>query len=103
MTWALVLALAAIAYTFKVLGLVVAGGRSLPPAAERCLALVPPALIAALIVTDTFSTAGDLVVDARAAGVVAAVGLAARRAPLIAVIVVGAAVTAAVRALGWLP
>jgi len=103
MTWTLVLSLAAIAYAVKVLGLVVAGGRTLPAPVERCLGLVPPALIAALIVTDTFSTAGDLVIDARVAGVGAAVVLAVRRAPLIAVIVAGAVVTAGVRALGWLP
>lgn len=102
MTWTLVLVLAAIAYGVKVLGLVVVGGRDLPAVVDRCLGLVPAALIAALIVTDTFSSSGSLVLDARAAGVGAAVVLAARRAPLIAVIVVGAAVTAVVRALGWL-
>lgn len=102
MTWTLVLVLAAIAYGVKVLGLVVVGGRSLPAVVDRCLGLVPAALIAALIVTDTFSSSGALVVDARAAGVGAAVVLAVRRAPLIVVIVVGASVTAVVRALGWL-
>lgn len=102
MTWTLVLVLAAIAYGVKVLGLVVVGGRDLPAVVDRCLGLVPAALIAALIVTDTFSSSGSLVLDARAAGVGAAVVLAARRAPLIVVIVVGAAVTAVVRALGWL-
>lgn len=103
MTWTLVIVLAAIAYGFKVLGLVIVGGRSLPAIVDRCLGLVPAAVISALIVTDTFSTAGELVVDARAAGVGAAVVLAARRAPLIVVIVAGAAVTAAVRAVGVLP
>jgi branched-subunit amino acid transport protein len=103
MTWTLVLVLAAIAYGVKVVGLVIVGGRSLPRVFERCLGLVPAALISALIVTDTFSTAGELVLDARAAGVGAAVVLAARRTPLILVIVAGATVTAAVRAVGWLP
>ena len=100
MTWTLVLLLAVGAYSFKVLGLVVIGDRALPPVLERCLNLIPAALIAALIVKDTFSVGQHLQVDARAAGVGAAVVAAWRRAPLILVIVIGAAVTAAVRAVG---
>ena len=99
MTWTLVLLLAAAAYAFKVLGLIVIGRRQLPPTLERCLALIPAALIAALIVNDTFADGKDLVIDARAAGVAAAALAAWRRAPLIVVIVIGAAVTAVVRQL----
>ena len=72
MTWTLVLLLAAAAYSFKVIGLIVIGRRQLPPPLERCLALIPAALIAALIVKDTFADGQDLVLDARAAGVAAA-------------------------------
>lgn len=100
MSWGLVIALAVGAYAFKVLGFVVLAGRTLPPVLERCLALIPAALIAALVMKDTFSTGQDLVLDARAAGVAAAALAAWRRAPLIVVIVVGAAVTAGLRALG---
>ena len=53
-------------------GLVVLGSRHLPPVVERCLALVPAALISALVVMDTFSTGNELVLDARAAGVAVA-------------------------------
>ncbi len=97
MTWTLVLVLAAAAYSFKVLGLIVVGRRQLPAPLERCLALIPAALIAALIVNDTFADGQDLVLDARAAGVAAAVVAAWRRAPLIVVILIGAAVTAIMR------
>jgi branched-subunit amino acid transport protein len=100
MSWGLVIALAVGAYAFKVLGFVVLGGRTLPAALERCLALIPAALIAALVMKDTFSSGQDLVLDARAAGVAAAAVAAWRRAPLIVVIVVGAAVTAGLRAIG---
>ena len=100
MTWTLVFLLAAGAYCFKVLGLVVIGDRSLPPMLERCLGLIPAALIAALIFKDTFSIGQHLQIDARAAGVGVAAVAAWRRAPLILVIVIGAGVTAAVRALG---
>ena len=60
-TWTLVLTLAAGAYACKAAGLVVIGSRRLPPALERCLALVPAALISALVVMNTFSTGNDLV------------------------------------------
>lgn len=98
MTWTLVLSLAAGAYALKALGFVVIGGRQLPPVVVRCLALIPPALITALIVKDTFAIGHELVLDERALGVGAAVLAAWRKAPLIAVIVIGAAVTATARA-----
>jgi branched-subunit amino acid transport protein len=97
-SWTLVIALGLGAYAFKVLGLVVIGARSLPPVVERCLALIPAALLSALIVKDTFSVGQDLVLDARAAGVAVAVVATWRRAPIPVVIVLGAAVTAIVRA-----
>ena len=100
MTWTLVFLLAGGSYFFKVLGLVVIGDRPLPPVLERCLALIPVALIPALIFKDTFSIGQHLQLDARAAGVGAAVIAAWRRVPLILVIVIGAAVTAIVRGVG---
>lgn len=100
MTWTLVLSLAAGAYACKVAGLLLVGDRTLPPAVQRCLALIPAALITALVVKDTVSVGQDLVIDARLAGVTAAVIATWRRAPLVVVIVVGAAVTALVRAIG---
>lgn len=99
MTWTLVVTLGAVAFAFKALGLVVIGARRLPPMVDRCLVLIPAALVSALVVKDTFSTGQDLVLDARAAGVAAAAIAAWRKAPLVAVIAVGATVTAIVRAL----
>jgi branched-subunit amino acid transport protein len=97
MTWTLVILLTLGAYAFKVTGLVFLGGRSLPPKFERCLALIPAAVVTALVMKDTFTTGQDLVLDARALGIAVA-GIAAwRKAPLIVVIVLGAAVTALVR------
>ena len=49
MTWTLILLLAAGAYAFKFTGLVIIGARTLPPIFERCLALIPAAVISALI------------------------------------------------------
>lgn len=97
MTWTLIIALALGAYAFKFTGLVIVGGRTLPVRFERCLALIPAAVISALIVKDTLTQGRDLVLDARAVGIAVAVVAAWRRAPLIAVIVLGAATTALLR------
>ena len=97
MSWTYVLVLAATAFGFKVLGLVVLGSRPIPSVVDRCLALIPAALISAIVMKDTFSNGQHLQIDARLAGMAAAVVLAWRRAPLIVVIVAGAAVTAVVR------
>lgn len=99
MTWTLIILLTLGAYGFKVTGLVFLGGRSLPPMFERCLALIPAAVVTALVMKDTFTSGQELVLDARALGIAVA-GIAAwRKAPLIVVIVLGAAVTALVRQL----
>ena len=98
MSWWFIVTLAAGCYGFKVIGLIVVGDRTMPPAVARCLALIPAAMISALIALNTFSDGRDLVIDARAAGVAAAVVAAWRNASMIVVIVVGAAVTALVRA-----
>jgi branched-subunit amino acid transport protein len=99
MNWALILALAAGAYAFKATGLVLLGGRVLPERLVRCVALLPAALLAALIVTGTFADGQSLVLDARAGGVGVAALAAWRGLPFPIVIVLAAAVTAFLR---WL-
>jgi branched-subunit amino acid transport protein len=98
-SWALILALAVGAYAFKATGLVLLGGRALPERLVRCVALLPAALLAALIVVGTFADGQSLVLDARAAGVGVAAVAAARGVPFPIVIVLAAAVTAFLR---WL-
>ena len=70
---------------------------------ERTMAmttLVAPALLAALVVYETFGDHGEgLVLDARAAGLGAAIVAIIARAPMIVVILFAAAVTAGARAL----
>ena len=97
MTWTLIILLTIGAYAFKVTGLVILGGRTLPPIFERCLALIPAAVVTALVMKDTFTQGQELALDARALGIAVAVIAAWRKAPLIVVIVLGAAVTALVR------
>ena len=99
--WVTVGALALATALIKAAGPVVFGGRDLPPLAARVIPLLAPALLAALVITETFGrhTAG-LELDARAVGVgVAAVALVLR-APLLAVVGGAALATALARALG---
>ncbi len=98
MSWWLVLWLSGGAYALKVLGLVVLGGRQLPAVVNRCLALIPAALLAALIMKDTLTAGQEIVLDARLAGVSVAAVATFRRLPLTAVLVLGVGSTALVRA-----
>ena len=100
MTWTLVFALSAGAFAFKLIGFFLLGRSTLPAVVERCLALIPAALIAALVAKDTFSVGQTLQIDARFAGVAAATFAVWRKAPFVVVIVIGAGVTALVRQLG---
>ena len=59
--------------------------------------MVAPAILAALVVTETFASGRSLVIDARLAGVAAGIVAVALRAPLWLVVVVGALATALVR------
>ena len=100
MSWLTLLSIAAGAFGFKALGVVVLGGRRLPHRLQACIDLLPAALLPALIVVNTFVSHHRLVIDARVPGVAAAALAAWRRAPLPVVILLGAAVTALVRWLG---
>ena len=71
---------------------------SLPAVVERCLGLIPAAMLAALVAKDALTIAQDITLDARTVGVAVAVLAAWRRAPLIVVIVAAAVATALVRA-----
>ena len=97
--WAAVLLVGAGTFALKAVGPVGVGARRLPPRVEQLLVLVAPAILAALVVTETFAGGRSLVVDARLAGVGAGVVAVALRAPLWLVVVAGAAATALVRLL----
>jgi branched-subunit amino acid transport protein len=97
--WATILVLAAVTAAIRVSGPVVLGGRDLPRRLMAAIGLLAPALLAALVLTETFADGSTLEVDERALGVAsAAVTLAARGSMLLAVAVAGG-VTALARAL----
>ena len=91
-----VAALAAITIAIK--GAAALAGEIPEPLANR-LAGLAPALLAALVVTQLSGDNGLPAIDAKAAGVAAALVLAWRRAPFAVCVVAGAAVAAAIRAL----
>lgn len=90
-----ILVLAAITIAIKGAGALLP---ELPPAVARRLAGLAPALLAALVYVELSGGRGFPALDAKALGVVAAVVLAAVRAPFAACVVAGAAVAAALRA-----
>ncbi|CAM5601707.1 MULTISPECIES: AzlD domain-containing protein [Streptomyces] len=87
-------------YLVKYLGLLVPAGALERPLVQRLAALLPVALLAALTAQETFSDGHHLLLDARVAGVGAAVVALLLRAPFLLVVAVAVAVTAGVRALG---
>jgi branched-subunit amino acid transport protein len=88
-------------YAMKGLGPVAAAGRDLPPVVTRLSELLPAAMLAALVATQTVGDGTSLTLDARIVGVTAAGIAVLLRAPFGLVVLVGAGVTALVRALGW--
>ncbi len=98
--WIAIVALTVICFVIKAPGPVALGGRDLPRWADQLIALVPAALLPALIVVETFAHGKELVLDARAAGVAAAMVVLALRGSMLVVLLVAAAVTAGLRALG---
>jgi branched-subunit amino acid transport protein len=97
--WVTIGALALATAVVKASGPVVFGGRALPPAALRVISLLAAALLAALVVTQTFGDDQELAIDARAAGLAAAAGALALRRSLVVAMVAAALATALVRAL----
>jgi branched-subunit amino acid transport protein len=96
-TWTFIFLLAACAYGLKLLGAVVIGQREMPLALQRCLLLIPAALLAGLIAKDTFTTGQHYAIDARAAGLAVAVLATWRKMPFAVVIIAGIGSTALIR------
>jgi len=95
--WLLVAIVGVATVLLKGAGPLALGERPLPAVAAQVVALLAPALLAALIVVQTFSDGQRLVLDARAAGLaVAAVALLAR-APTLVVVFLAAVTAATVR------
>jgi branched-subunit amino acid transport protein len=97
--WIAIGVLTVVCFVIKATGPVALGGRDLPPAAERLIVLLPAALLSALVVVQTFASGRELVLDARVAGVAAAIVAIALRASVLVVLLVAALTAAGLRAL----
>ena len=97
MTWAAVLATSAGCYLVKLAGLSVPERVLRRRRVQRVAALLPVALLSALIAIQTFSLGHRLVLDARAAGLAAAVVAVVLRAPFLVVVAAAAATAALLR------
>lgn len=99
MIWAAVLLTCAGCYAWKLLGLSVPEQWLAAPRLQRIAALVPIALLAALVAVQTAADGQHLVLDARLAGLGAGAAALLLRAPFLVVVGVAAAVAAGLRAL----
>ena len=97
--WLLVAIVGLGTVALKGVGPLVLGGRRVPDRLTGVVSLLAPTLLAALIVTNTFATGTALVIDARVAGMAAAVVAIVLRAPILVVIEVAAVAAAVTRAL----
>lgn len=97
MIWGAIIVASVGCYLFKLAGLSIPGELLERPALSRIAALLPVALLAALVATGTFADGSELTVDARLVGLAAAVVALVLRAPFLVVVIVAAAATALTR------
>lgn len=97
MTWLVIAVVGAVTILFKASGPVLLGGRKLPPRALALVEVLAPAMLAALVVTQTVGGYQEIVLDERLVGVAAGAVAIRLHAPLIVVMVVAAAVAGLIR------
>ena len=95
--WIAVIVVGAATILLKSVGPVLLGGRPLPEHLTGVVALLAPALLAALVVTQVAGGDEEIVLDARLVGLGAAIVAILLRAPLLVVVIAAAASTAVVR------
>ena len=99
MMWAGILVACAACYVLKLAGLSLPARVLEDARVLRTVPLVPIALLAALVATQTFSTGHHLVLDVRAAALAVAIVAVLLRAPFLVVVVAAAATAALLRLL----
>ncbi len=96
--WVTIVAVAIANAAIKAAGPVLVGGRDLPPRIVSVIALLAPALLTALVITETFSEDRHYVLDEKALGVAVAGVALALRAPVLLAVALAALTTALIRA-----
>jgi branched-subunit amino acid transport protein len=96
-TWLVIGVVGAVTMILKASGPVLLGARELPPRVTSVVEVLAPAMLAALVVTQTVGGDRELVLDERLAGVVVGGVAVWLRAPLLVVMVVAATTAALIR------
>lgn len=95
--WIVVAVVGVTTIAFKAAGPVLIGRRALPPRVQSVVDLLAPVMLVALVVTQTFGGDEEVTVDARVAGVGAALVALLLRVHIIVAMAIAATVTALVR------
>jgi len=103
MTWLAIIGAGLGCYLLKLAGVSLPARVLEHPRVERVADLIPVALLAALVAVQVFASGTHLSLDARAAGLAAAVVALLLRAPFLVVVFVAAATAALLRVVfpGW--
>lgn len=99
--WIAVLAGSLGCYLEKLIGYLVPASVLENAMVRRVSALMPVALLAALVAVQTFAAGMTLALDARAVALAAAIIALLLRAPFLVVVLVAGVTAAGLRALGW--
>jgi branched-subunit amino acid transport protein len=99
MMWVGIVVACASCYALKLAGLSLPARVLQDSRVQRTVPLVPIALLAALVATQTFSTGHRLVLDVRAAALAVAIVAVLLRAPFLVVVAAAAATAALLRLL----
>jgi len=97
--WPGVLVASASCYALKLAGLSLPQRWLQDPRVQRTVPLIPIALLAALVATQTFSSGQHLVLDVRAAALVVAIVAVVLRAPFLVVVAAASLMAALLRLL----
>ena len=97
--WVVVIAIGVATILFKASGPLLLGRKLLRSRVQSVVDLLAPAMLAALVVTQTLDGGQEIVVDERVPGLAAAAIAIWRGAPVIVTMAVAALVTAGLRAL----
>ena len=98
--WWLVVGVGREAIVLKASGPLILGGRTVSSRLADAIHLLPDTILSSLVVSQTLVTGRSISLDARLIGIASASLLAWRRAPIVAVVFVSAAITATIRGLG---
>lgn len=98
--WWTIAGCTAVTAIIKGIGPVALGGRDIPPRLTGVIALMAPALLAALVLTSTFAVGDEWRIGANTLGVAAGGLILVRRGPVLLAVATAVAVTALLRAVG---